>query len=372
MIKPDVAFLNHGSFGALPRCVFEAQNQWRLRIEAEPVEIIGRQAATLIDRAKADIGEAFGMDAGDFGMVTNATEGANAVLRSFPLESGDEIVTTNHVYHAVRRTMQYVAQQSGAAYREINIPLPVSSSDEIRDRVLQGIGPKTKLLVVDHVTSPTALVFPLAQIVSGCRAKGVQVLADGAHAPGMLPLNVPEIGADYYTGNLHKWVCGPRGSAFLWVSPQRQQSVHPTVISHHLNEGFSKEFGWTGTRDLSAWLSVPSAIAFLNELGWQQVMDHNHRLATWAQQMLCNRWGVEPVSPIDGSLIGSMATLRLPGSLRASRDLPALQQRLYDEFKLEQPLIAWAPAMLRVSCHVYNKPEEYERLAGAILKLANC
>jgi isopenicillin-N epimerase len=371
MLKPGVAFLNHGSFGALPRIVTEAQNEWRRRIEAEPIEMIGRRREGLVDEAKAVIGNQFGMEIADFGLVTNATEGANAVLRSFPLNSGDEIVTTNHVYHAIRQTMHYVARQAGATHREIDIPLPVTSGDQIRDLVLDGLGPRTKLLVIDHVTSPTALVFPIEEIVAGCRAKGVKVLADGAHAPGMLPVDVQKIGADYYTANLHKWVCGPRGSAFLWVSPEHQESVHPTVISHHLDEGFSKEFGWTGTRDLSAWLSVPAAIAFLKELGWKQMIQHNHQMATWAQQMLCERWDVQPISPMDGSLLGSMATVVLPGSLAELTETLPLQQRLYDEFKTEQPLVQWGGrTMLRVSCQVYNTPAEYERLAEVILKLS--
>ena len=350
--------------------MFEAQDQWRRRIEAEPIEIIGRRGKELVETAKVPVGEQFGMRRDDFGFVTNATEGVNAVLRSLSLKAGDELLTTNHVYHAVRQSMKWAARQAGATCREVDIPLPVASAGQIRDLVLDALSPSTRLLVVDHVTSPSALVFPLQEIAAGCRARGVAVLADGAHAPGMIPLNVQEIGVNYYTANLHKWVCAPKGSAFLWVAPDLQARVHPTVISHHLDEGFRHEFAWQGTRDLSAWLSVPAAIAFLRELGLEKVMAHNHQLAAWAQQFLTQRWNVGPMSPIDGSLLGSMATVALPGSLAQMKDTSALQQRLYDEFGLEQPFVGWAGrTLLRVSCHVYNTPPDYEKLADTILGL---
>jgi len=241
------------------------------------------------------------------------------------------------------------------------------SPEQIRDRVLDALSPKTRLLVIDHITSPTALVFPLEEIVAGCKASGVEVLADGAHAPGMLPLNVEKIGATYYAANLHKWVCAPKGTAFLWVSRDRQTEVHPAVISHNLDQGFASEFGWQGTRDISSWLTAPAAIAFMADLGWDNVMHHNHQLAAWAHQLLVQRWGVNPISPMDGSLLGSMATVALPGKLAmlVGAELGALQQRLYTEFNLEQPFMSFdGQTMLRVSCHVYNTPANTKDLRG--------
>jgi isopenicillin-N epimerase len=372
MLKPGTFFLNHGSFGALPRVVFDAQNAWRQRIEAEPVEMIGRRMNDFLDAAKIPIGKQFGMNPADFGFVTNATDGINAVLRSLSLSPGDELLTTNHVYHAIRQAMKLIARQVGATCREISIPTPVKSSDEIRDIVLNAISTKTKLLVIDHVTSPTALVFPLKQIVTGCREKGVEVLADGAHAPGMLPLDVQDIGATYYAANLHKWICAPKGTAFLWVSQDRQSRIHPTVISHFLDEGFTKEFAWQGTRDFSSWLSTPTALDFLNDLGFEKVMSHNHQLATWAQQLLSKAWDTQPLSPLDGSLLGSMATVPLPATLNQLQGpaVQALQQQLYTEFQIETPLVNWAgQQMLRVSCQLYNQPHEYEHVAATILKM---
>jgi isopenicillin-N epimerase len=374
MLKDGVAFLNHGSFGAVPRRVFEEQTNWRRRIEAEPIEFIARRCESLINHAKAVVGRQFGMQPDHFGFVTNATEGVNAVLRSLSLAAGDELLTTDHVYNAVRQTLKLVARGAGAVCREIPIPLPIASAEQIRDRVLSALSPRTRLLVIDHVTSPSGLVFPVEQIVGECRKRGVDVLVDGAHAPGMLPLDVAKIGANFYAANLHKWVCSPKGTAFLWVAPDQQAKIHPTVISHHLDEGFAREFGWQGTRDLSAWLTAPMAIEFLGELGWARMMSHNHAMATWAHQLLVRRLNVDPVSPLEdpASLLGSMATVPLPGNLAQLEavQLLALQQRLYDEFALEQPMFRFQDrAMLRVSAHVYNEPWEYHKLAETIAKL---
>lgn len=369
MLEPGVAFLNHGSFGAVPRAVFDAQTEWRRRIEASPVELLGRRCAELLGEAKAAIGALLGMRPPDFGLVTNATEGANAVLRSMELRPGDELVATTHVYNAVRQATRYAARRAGAAYREIDVRLPVGGADEITRAVLAGLGDRTRLLVIDHVTSPTGLVFPVREIDAGCAERGVEVLVDGAHAPGMLDLDVPALGATYYAGNLHKWCCAPKGCGFLWVSPERQASVHPTVISHHLGEGFAREFDWQGTRDITAWLTAPAAIEFMGRLGWARVRAHNHALAVWAHQMLCGQFDVESISPCDGSLLGSMATVRLPAGLQAMTEEQgaALQQRMYTKHRIEAPIIRWEDAwFLRVSCQAYNAAPQYHRLADAV------
>jgi isopenicillin-N epimerase len=372
MLRPGLTFLNHGSFGSLPRAILDAQNQWRLRIESDPIELLGRRRPQLVDAAKIPVAKRFGMKPENFGFVTNATEAVNAVLRSLNLRPGDELLTTDHVYHAVRQTMKLAARNTGATCREVPIPLPVASAKQIADLVTGAISPKTKLLVIDHVTSPSGLVFPIPEIVAACNRLGVDTLVDGAHVPGMLPLDVESIGATYYAANLHKWVCAAKGTAFLWVAPSHQNHVHPAVVSHHLDEGFSAEFGWQGTRDLTAWLTAPAAIAFMESLGWDAVLNHNHQMATWAHQMLTGRWGVEPVSPPDGSLLGSTASVRLPGKFAKydGNQLLALQQHLHDHHNIEVPMIPWpGHAMLRVSCQVYNRPEDYEKLADAIAGL---
>lgn len=373
LVDPKIAFLNHGSFGAVPKCVFVEQTRWRLRIEAEPVELIGRRIAGLLEAAREPVARWLGMGVNDFGFVTNATDGINAVLQSLKLRPQDELLTTTHVYNAVRQAMKHAAARAGARYREIEIPLPVESPGQLAGQVIAGLSSSTRLLVVDHITSPTAIVFPIDRISAECASRGIDLLIDGAHAPGMVPLNVPATGAAYYAGNLHKWACGPKGSGFLWVRPDRQADVHPLVVSHFYGEGFSREFAWQGTRDFSGWLAVPRSLEFMAELGWDKVMAHNHAMAVWVQQMLCRAWGVEPISPIDGSMLGSMATLRLPGSLAEMTEPQSVQvqQRLYDEYRIEVPLMRWeCRTYVRPCCQVYNVPEDYERLASAVSEIA--
>ena len=374
MLDQRVAFLNHGSFGAVPRCVFDEQAEWRRRIEAEPVEILSRRREELLAGVYREVGAWLGMKPGDFGLVTNATDGINAILRSLEPTPGDEWVTTNHVYHAVRQAMKYAAGRAGAAYREIEVPLPVQSPDQVARLVLNGLSARTRLLVIDHITSPTALIFPIERIIAGCAGRGVDVLVDGAHAPGMVPLDVERLGAAYYAGNLHKWTCAPRGSGFLWARADRRDRIHPLVISHYLGEGFTREFGWQGTRDFSAWLAIPRAVKFMSELGWEAVRAHNNAMTRWAQQMLCEKWGVDPISPSDGSMIGSMTSVPAPKSLGApdERQAHALQQTLYSQHRVEAPFMRWGnPVLLRPCCQVYNTPEDFERLAEAVLQLRN-
>jgi len=371
LLNANVTFLNHGSFGAVPRCVFEEHDQWRKRIEADPVEVLARRGQELLAEAKREVGTWLGMRDEDFGFVTNATEGVNAVLRSLRWSAGDELLTTTHVYNAVRQAMKFAAEMWGATYREIDVPLPVQSSEQVAELVLGGLSARTRLLVIDHVTSPTALLFPVERIVEECARRGVDVLIDGAHAPGMVPLDVSRLGAAYYAGNLHKWACAPKGSGFLWVRPDRQHDIHPLVISHHLGEGFSREFGWQGTRDLAAWLAIPRALQFMSRLGWERVMDHNRAMALWVQRLLCRRWGVQPISPMDGRMLGSMVTVPLPPPLDRLEQSEALQlqQRLYSEHRLEAPIMCWGGrAFLRPCCQVYNTPGDYERLADVFAK----
>ncbi len=369
-LDPEVTFLNHGSFGARPQEVLAAQTRWRETMESRPVEFFDRRRAELVAAAKAVVGRFLGMASADFGFITNATGGVNAVLRSRTFRPGEEIVSTTHVYNAVRQTMRYVAERTGAVAREIEVPFPVASPHELVAAIDAGLTDRTTLLILDHVSSPTAVVFPVAEITELCAARGIELLIDGAHAPGMLPLDVAAIGAAYYTGNLHKWVSAPPGAAFLWVHPDRQPSIHPNTISHHLGEGLASEFEWQGTRDVTPWLSVPAAIDFFASIGWDRVMSHNHQLATWAQQHLCARWGVTPATPLDGSMLGSMATVALPQDARRFSGCAELQRAIFDCFRIEVPVVDWGGGWwVRVSCHVYNRAEDYERLAEAVIQL---
>jgi isopenicillin-N epimerase len=369
MLNPKVAFLNHGSFGAVPRPVFDAQDEWRLRLERDPIELIGRKCRGMLDGVKEAVGGVLGMRADDFGLVTNATEGINAVLRSYPLKMGDELLTTNHVYNAVRQAMKFAAGRVGATYRELEIGLPIASSKQIEEAVLSGISEKTRLLVIDHVSSPTATIFPIRQIIAACNEQGVDVLVDGAHAPGMMELDIANLGAAFYAGNLHKWCCCPKGSAFLHVRADRQGSIHPNVISHDLGKGLVAEFNWQGTRDLSSWLTIPTALEFMASLGWEKVRGHNHAMVAWGQEMLCGMWGVESVYG-EEALFGAMATLRTPAGL-GRHVFEEVQQRLYTEFGVEAPIVDWGGVRhTRISAQVYNVPGDYERLGEAVVRLA--
>ena len=373
MLRHDVTFLNHGSFGAVPRGVFDHQDRVRRALEAEPVEILGRRHPEQIEAAKAPLADFLRARVGDLGLVTNATEAVNAVLQSLRLAPGDELLTTTHVYNAVRMAMRHTATRAGGAYREIDVRTPLSSAQQITDHVVAALSDRTRLLMIDHVTSPTGLVFPVADIIKACASRGVDVLVDGAHAPGMLDLDLPALNAAYYAGNLHKWTCAPKGCGFLWAREDRQADLHPTIVSHNYGTGMAAEFNWQGTRDTTAWLTIPAALEFMSQFGWERIRRHNHALATWAHRLLCDRLDVEPLSPLDGSLLGATATVRLPGPLAnlTEDQARALQQDLYTTDRIEVPLFPWQGAWhLRVSCQLYNRPDDYERLADVITRRA--
>jgi isopenicillin-N epimerase len=372
MLAPSLKLLNHGSFGAVPRVVFDEHTLWRTRIENDPVEILARQSPKLIDAAKSAAGNSLGMNPADFGLVTNATEGINCVLRSRQFNSGDELLTTNHVYNAVRQAMKYVAQRAGAAYREIDILTPLQSPGAILRPILSSLTPRTRLLVIDHITSPTAIVFPVAEIIAACAERNIDVLIDGAHAPGILDLNVARLAPAYYSGNLHKWAFAPKGCAFIWVRPDRQTDFHPTIISHNLGKGLPAEFVWQGTRDFAAWFTIPRAFQFMTDLGFEKILTHNHQMAVWANQMLCARWKTSALTPIDGSMLGSMATVPLPRPLDNLSDeqLGTLGSRLHAQFDIEVPFFRWQDAShVRPCCQIYNSPEDFFRLADTIQKI---
>ncbi len=370
LLDPTVTFVNHGSFGATPRAVLAAQSAWRKRFETHPIEMLDRRRGELLATAKQSVGDFLGMRGDDFGFVTNATGGINAVLRSLRFHPGDEILTTNHVYNAIRQTIRYVAERAGARSTEIDIPVPIKAAQEVVALIEAALTDRTRLLIVDHITSPTAILFPIELIIDVCRHRDVEILIDGAHAPGMIELNIQDLGATYYAANLHKWVCAPKGAGFLWVQPDRQHEIHPNTISHFLNEGLDTEFGWQGTRDISAWLCAKDAIEFMAGIGWTRIRQYNHELAVWVQAMLCERWGVCPNTPLDGSMLGSMVTVALPDKAKSAGTIEAFQARLYNEYRIEVPVIEWSERWwVRPCCQIYNTAQDYERLAEAVLTL---
>ena len=375
MLDETIDFLNHGSFGARLRAVHEAQIAWRKQMEARPIEFLDRRGPELLAQAKQAVGDFLGMRPEDFGFTSNATDGVNAVLRSLRFQPGDELLTTNHVYEAVRRAMRHLAERSGATMVEVDVPLPVHGPDQVVDAVEAALNDRTRLLVIDHITSPTSVIFPVQTIIERCAARGIDVLVDGAHAPGMIALDVERLGAAYYAGNLHKWVCAPLGAGFLWVREDQQSAIHPTILSLRLGDGFAAEFSWQGTRDVTAWLAAPDAIRAMDNLdgpgSWGRVRRHNHELAVWVQATLSEAWDVEPPTPRDGSMLGSMASVELPAAVRRRFETrEALQAALLEDHGIEVFVIEWGDRhLIRPCCQVYNTAEQYRRLAEAVRKL---
>lgn len=373
-IDPSITFLNHGSFGACPIPVLEKQNQLRAQLEAEPLRFFEDQLEPLLDAARQELAGFVGANAAELAFVPNATTGINTVLRSLAFQPGDELLTTNHEYNASRNALDFAAQQSGATVVEVEVPFPIESAEQIIEAVLAKVSSKTRLMLVDHVTSRTGLIFPLESLVRELNYRNIDVLVDGAHALGMLPLNLNKLGVAYYTGNCHKWLCAPKGAGFLYVREDKQDTVRPLVISHGANSPrsdrsrFHLEFDWTGTTDPTAYLCVPESIRWMENLlpdGWSGLMTHNHILALAARQRLGEALQVEPVCPEE--MIGSMAVVPLPeGSSER------LQMQLFQQFRIEVPVFPWPVSpnrVIRVSAQIYNTLADYDGLTRALTEL---
>lgn len=382
-LADDVVFLNHGSFGSCPHVVLEAQTALRARRERQPVRYFAHDLAGLLDDARADLARFLGADAARVAFVPNATTGVNAVLRSLPLAAGDELLTTDQAYNACLNALHFVADRAGASVRVVPLPFPIASADEAVDAVLAGATDKTKLVLLDHIASPTGLVLPVERLVGPLRERGVRVLVDGAHAPGQVALDLEALGADYYTGNLHKWAFAPKGAAFLHVAAEHLDEVRPTVISHGANASwpgrsrFLSEFDWTGTQDFTPWLCVPAALRFgagLRDGGWDALRAANHALALRARDRLCESLGIEPPAPDDR--VGAMAAVPLPdgeGDKPEGGFFPdPLQEALWERWKIEVPIVPWPrwpKRLVRVSAQAYNSLEDYDLLARALDEL---
>jgi isopenicillin-N epimerase len=381
-LDPQITFLNHGSFGATPRVVLDRQSEYRAQIEREPVRFFVRELEPLIDESRAALAEFLGADPAGLAFVPNATAGVNAVLRSLDLDKLDELLVTTQEYNACRNALEYVAAIAGAKIVVADIPFPIASPDIIVERILEKVSDRTRLLVVDHVTSQTALIYPIERIVRELAARGVDTLVDGAHAAGFLPLDLRAIGAAYYTGNLHKWVCAPKGAAFLYVRENRRAGIRPVAISHGANSPrtdrsrFLIEFDWTGTFDPTPWLCVKDSLQFMAgvvEGGWPEVMRRNRALALRARDFLCETLFIEHPAPDE--MLGAMAAVPLPdGTLSTAPALygDPLQDRLLFERNIEVPFVPWPhppKRLIRISAQLYNDFQEYERLAAALREM---
>ncbi|HYC77588.1 MAG TPA: aminotransferase class V-fold PLP-dependent enzyme [Planctomycetota bacterium] len=380
-LDPDVVFLNHGSFGACPAAVLERQAGWRARMERQPVLFLGREVEPLLDAARFALAPFLGARPDDLAFQVNASHAVSAVLRALPFEPGEEILVSDHGYNACNNAARDVAERAGAALVVANVPFPTASEDQVVDAFLERVSTRTKLAVVDHVTSQTGLVWPIARLVRTLQQAGVDVLVDGAHAPGMVPLDLDDLGAAYYAGNLHKWVCAPKGAAFLHVRADRRERIRPLSVSHGLNsprtdrDRFRLLFDWTGTCDPTPWLCVPDALRFLGDLvpgGVIALRDRLRATTLAARDLLCAALGVAPPSPV--SMIGALAAIPLPAGPPASPEPPLylhpMQVRLWERRRIEVPFMATpdgAGWSVRISGAPYNVEDDYVRLAGALI-----
>jgi isopenicillin-N epimerase len=380
-IEPGAIYLNHGTVGVAPRRVLAAQQAIREEIERHPSRFLLRELTSIgvghpsgriprMRQAAAAVAEFLGARAEDLAFVDNATTGANAVLRSFPLEAGDEILVTDLGYGGVTNAATFAARQRGASIRVVTTPYPVTSAAAMTEAIVSALGPRTRLAVIDHITSQSALILPLADIAAACRARGVAVLGDGAHAPGAIALDIPSLGVDWYVANLHKWMWVPRASGILWAAPERQKGLHPAVVSWGLDQGMSAEFDLPGTRDPSPHLSAPAALALMKEYGVEDVRKYNHSLAWSGAHHLAKHWGTSFVVP--ESMVGTMATLEMPERLgRSADEALTVRDRLLFDHNIEVQVHSFRGRLhVRICGQIYNTMQDIEALAEAVVEIA--
>jgi isopenicillin-N epimerase len=385
-LEKDVVFLNHGSFGACPLPVLARQTELRTALERQPARFFNQELEPMLDAARAELGAFVGADPDDLAFVTNATHAVNTVLRAYAFKPGDELLTTDHEYNACRNALDFVAERAGASVVVARVPFPIDGPQTVLDAVLARVTPRTRLALLDHITSQTALVFPIADLVRELRARGVETLVDGAHAVGQVPLDLRALGAGYYTSNCHKWLCAPKGCAFLHVRRDLQDRVVPLSISHGRNavrggrSRFRLLFDWTGTDDPTPHLVIPDAIRFLSAVlpgGVAALQQRNHALAVRGRALVCAALDLAPAAP--ESMLGSMATIPLPTRPHAGGDGPRsvferdpLQVALMDRFRVEIPVFPFprdGGRCVRLSAQAYNRVAHYERLATGLREL---
>jgi isopenicillin-N epimerase len=371
LLRPDVVFLNHGSFGACPRHVFESYQKWQLELEREPVEFLARRFNNLMHDARESLAAYVNAAADDLVFVPNATTAINIVARSLALEPGDEILTTNHEYGALDRTWRFICQKNGAIYKPQPVSLPVTTAEEFVERVWSGVTPRTRVVFLSHISSPTALIFPVIEICRRAHEAGLLTVIDGAHAPGQIPLDLTGLGADLYVGNCHKWMNAPKGAGFLYARRKVQSVLEPLVVSWGWQSDtpglsrFIDEQEWQGTRDIAAYLSVPAAIEFMRQHDWAGVQGKCHELARYAREVITRLTGLEPISPDSMEWFAQMVSLPLPAC-----NADALKHRLYAEFQVEAPIITWnGRQFVRVSVQAYNDRADVDALAAALQTL---
>ncbi len=368
LLDPDLVFLNHGSFGACPRPVFEIYQAWQRELERQPVEFLGRRLRGLMATARERLADYLGADADEIVYHPNVTSALNAVARSLPLEPGDEILTTDHEYGALERAWTFVAEHRGAHVVQHRLGRSLGQPEEVVEAIWAGVTPRTRVLFLSHITSPTALILPIEPLIERARAAGIWTVIDGAHAPGQIPVDLHRLGVDFYGGNCHKWLCSPKGAGFLYVRRDLQPLVEPLLVGwgwRPVDPGpsrFVDEQERQATRDPAAYLSVPDAIAFQAQHDWPTVRAECHELVRLARAGMLELSGEQPIVADDARWFAQMATVPLP----ADTDTERLKELLYAEFRVEIPLMRWSCPAIRVSVQGYNTRADIERLLQAL------
>jgi len=381
-LPDDVTYLNHGSFGPSPLVVQQKREEYSRRLEREPMRFFMREADAELDYARAVLAEFVGCSANDLVFVDNATVGMNIIGNSIGLNAGDEILLTDHEYGAVARQWRQRCAEADARVVTVELPLPrtnkpMADREVIVSAIMGRVTERTKLIVVSHITSPTALILPVQEICEDAHSKGVPVCIDGPHAIAQIPVDLNKIACDFYTASCHKWLCAPFGTGFLYVAPKHQSAIEPVVISwggrlSGKQNDWKEEYSWVGTRDPAGFLSVPAAISFLQDQGLEKYRQHGHRLVKQARVQICELTGLEPISPDDQNGYSTMVSVPLPMEnwkppKPSHRD--PLQDRLWEEHKIEIPVINWKnQRFMRVSCHLYNSENDISILLSALGK----
>lgn len=378
LLRPDVTFLNHGSFGACPRPVFDTYQAFQRELESEPVEFLGRRLTDMMRVPREAVAAEIGAAPGNIAAVVNATSGLNVVAQSLPLKPGDQILTTDHEYSALEKTWAYVCRKTGAEVVVVKVPMPLVSEEAFTDAIIAGMTERTRVLFLSHITSPTALVFPIERAIAEARNRGIWSVIDGAHTPGHVPLSLDVLDADFYSGNCHKWMMAPKGSAFLYVRPEVQGLLDPLVISHGWTKdskapGARGAFGNSpfidgievqGTRDPSAWLTVPAAIGYRHENDWTSVQDHCRELAQDTARRLGELTGLAPLSSPEFSA-PQMVAMPIPDC-----DTAEIHKLLFDRYRIEIPVFKWQDRCIaRLSVQGYNSRPQMDLLLDALSEL---
>lgn len=372
LLDPQVTFLNHGSFGACPRPVMEIYQQWQNRLERQPVQFLANELTGHLAQARQAMGQLIHAPADDLVFVPTATHAVNLVARSLSLQSGDEVLATDHEYGACQFTWQFLSQKRGFRYIQQPIPLPIHSDEEIVEQFWQGVTARTKVIFISHISSPTALCLPVSAICARARQQGILTVVDGAHAVGQLDLDMATIGADFYTSNAHKWLCAPKGSAFLYTRPEQQRLIEPLIVSWgwgqnrtiHAGSDYLDYLQWGGTMDPAAYLSVPAAIQFQADYNWSAVRQQCHQLVIQAMERIGELSGREAIAPTH--FYHQMAAIPLP----PIADLPAFKARLYHDYHIEIPCITWQNwQFIRVSIQGYNDQQDINALLAALSQM---